>query len=127
METEIDLEKREENIDHILHIVKVDETVCKKFDDEGCLYLNYQRGRMYRRNNIFYYIDYTSEFIYMFDENMDQMKEESHWSDHWCHNCQQHYQEDTGNNKYYLISQIMNNDKPLREIFHENIYSPRDI
>jgi len=126
MEIEINLERREETIDHILHILSVDEKVCKKFEDDGCMYIKYNHGRLYRRNNIFYHINYYLEFIYMFDENMDPMKLGDSWGD-WCHNCQQHYEEESGSQEYYLISQIMDNDKPLCEIFHENNYSPRDI
>jgi len=127
MEIEIDLEKREANINQILHIANIENKVFKKFDDDGCMYVNYEYGRLYRRNNIFYHINYNEDHIYMFDENMEPLKDEYSFPSEWCHDCQQFYDPDHNSRKYYRISYLMDSDKSLYELFRENAYSPRYI
>tara|TARA_R110000772_G_scaffold2410_2_gene8402 strand:- start:23340 stop:23711 length:372 start_codon:yes stop_codon:yes gene_type:complete len=115
-------ERREKNIDQVFHTIEIDNSVCKKFDDIGCMYVNYEYGRLYRRNNIFYYINYTDDRIYLFDENMEPILEKGWWSeqdDIWCDNCQNYFEKNK--KKYYLISDFMN-DKPISKILMETTY-----
>lgn len=106
------IDERDSIINHILYIVDIDKYVCGKFDDNGCSYINYQDGRLYRRNNFFYHIDYSSDYIYIlnidggslhYDDDDECMGE----NQQYCHDCQRYYRIDTGVNKFLRISTFM--------------------
>ena len=126
MDFEIDTDQRDRNINYILRIEEIDDVICKKFDDVGCQYLKYRGGRLYRRNQYFYHIDYSSDYIMMFDENMEEAyydRDEEFWSGcrEWCVDCQRYYNVDTGVRRYLKTQTFFENKKVgIQEIIRLN-------
>jgi hypothetical protein len=125
---EIDRDNRNDILDNVisdLFIMNQSERLWKKFDDNGCMYLQITEDRrLYRRGDKMYLIDLNNKESSIFDINGNPiLHNNDDWGDIYCHKCDGEVDEDYTEWQESIIVDHYLSDKPLSELFNEKSYN----
>ena len=124
---EIDRDKRDDVLDNAISDIFVmtqSERLWKKFDDNGCMYLQItEDSRLYRRGDRMYLIDLYDTEATIFDINGKPITYNNDWGHLYCDHCDDEIEEKYEEYNEKIIVDHYLSDKPLSELFNEKSYN----